>query len=563
MKIIYLVDKKILTTKMSRVRFHGINALSKLADVTYWGINWPNYDNTISVQENLDTLDETFDLAIAYKPLDLVKFKDINIPRCIRYNEMWDIDWTLKEIKESGSQLVICHHLNDCRRYQAMGIENVQFVYIGHGAEKTIFKDYKQEKTIDILFVGYVDVVHYPLRCRFVNMFWDIKDIGNGHWSLLQKSKENSIISDKYSIVFHPHPEYRHDDAFTNKYAIEYAKIINKSKIVISCTSKHKYRLGKYVEIPMCNTAIVGDVPDDGADDYSFVIKVDNSMSNKEIAEKISYYLDNEDKRLEKVKKGNEFAANNTQEHYAKKLLTNITSFLETKNNNVNTDTQKVKHRLLESKLPSGRVLKDKLNMERRNIELHNYINTFLPEMKNLPDSQKQNKYVIDLGPGPGDFLEISRNLGFKIKGYDAKLDSIKGMGMDYVNLCAIYAKEKNIPIDYCNFEETGFRGIEDDSVYIINSRGSFEQIFSKYLLGIPHYKTHISNQEWSHTDEMYYRFKTFFSNCSKKLIKNGVLHIAFNGTKCNSLHNIISKLLPDTLHIQHSKPRILRAIKI
>ena len=562
MKIIYLVDKKILTIKMSRVRFHGIDALSKLAEVTYWGINWPNYDNTISVQENLDTLDETFDLAIAYKPLDLVKFKDINIPRCIRYNEMWDTNWTLKEIKESGSQLVICHHLNDCRRYQAMGIENVQFVYIGHGAEKTIFKDYKQEKTIDILYVGFFLNQHYPLRCRFINMFWDF-DTKTRLNPTFTRKKKNSIISDKYTIALHYPPGYEHADSFTNKYAIEYAKMINKSKIVITCTSKYKYRLGKYVEIPMCNTAIVGDVPDDGTDDYSFVIKVDNSMSDEEIVEKISYYLDNEDKRLEKVKKGHEFAANNTQEHYAKKLLTNITLFLETKNNNVNTDTQKVKHRLLESKLPSGRVLKDKLNMERRNIELHNYINTFLPEMKNLPDSQKQNKYVIDLGPGPGDFLEISRNLGFKIKGYDAKLDSIKGMGMDYVNLCAIYAKEKNIPIDYCNFEETEFRGIEDDSVYIINSRGSFEQIFSKYLLGIPHYKTHLSNQEWSHTDEMYYRFKTFFSNCSKKLIKNGVLLIAFNGTKCNSLHNIISKLLPDTLKLECSKPQILRAIKI
>ena len=47
MKIIYFVDKKIYLTKMSRVRFHGMSALSKIAEVTYWGINWPNYDNNI------------------------------------------------------------------------------------------------------------------------------------------------------------------------------------------------------------------------------------------------------------------------------------------------------------------------------------------------------------------------------------------------------------------------------------------------------------------------------------------------------------------------------------
>tara|TARA_B110000285_G_scaffold92956_1_gene106385 strand:+ start:1197 stop:1871 length:675 start_codon:yes stop_codon:yes gene_type:complete len=221
------------------------------------------------------------------------------------------------------------------------------------------------------------------------------------------------------------------------------------------------------------------------------------------------------------------------------------------------------KNTLLNSKLPSGVVLKDKLNMEKRSIELQNYIDNFIPEIKNLSQEETGNKYVIDLGPGPGDFLEICRKYGFNIKGYDAKLDSIKGMGMDYVNLCAIYVKEKDIPIDYCDFEETGFNCIEDNSVYLINSRGSFEQIFSKYLIGTPHHETHKSNQEWSHTDEMYSKLKTFFLDCSNKLIKNGILLIAFNGTKCNSLHNIINKLLPNTLHIQHSEPRILKVIKI
>jgi len=226
-------------------------------------------------------------------------------------------------------------------------------------------------------------------------------------------------------------------------------------------------------------------------------------------------------------------------------------------------NSEMIKQKLLKSKLPSGVSLENKLNMKKRNIDLYNYINLYLPDLKNLPLEYKQDKYVIDLGPGPGDFLEICRKYGFKIKGYDAKLDSIKGMGMNYVNLCAIYAKEKNIPIDYCNFEETGFKGIEDNSVFIINSRGSFEQIFNKYLLGIPHHETHKSNQEWSHTKEMYERLRDFFMNCSNKLVKNGILLIAFNGTKCNSLPNIINELLPDALIKQHFDSNILRLIKI
>jgi hypothetical protein len=79
----------------------------------------------------------------------------------------------------------------------------------------------------------------------------------------------------------------------------------------------------------MCGTsAICGDLPDDKADDYSFVIEVTNSMTDKEILDKISYYLKNEDKRLEKVKKGIDFANNYTQENYAERLLKEITEYL-------------------------------------------------------------------------------------------------------------------------------------------------------------------------------------------------------------------------------------------
>ena len=80
----------------------------------------------------------------------------------------------------------------------------------------------------------------------------------------------------------------------------------------------------------MCETAaICGDLPNDKADDYSYVIEVTNKMSPNEIINVISYYLDNEDKRLEKVQKGIEFADNYTQEHYAERLLKEIKEFLQ------------------------------------------------------------------------------------------------------------------------------------------------------------------------------------------------------------------------------------------
>ena len=309
MKIIYFVDRKSYLTKMSRVRFHGINALSKLAQVTYWGINWPNYDNSISVQANLNALGETFDIAIAYKPLDLIGFKDINIPKCIRYNEMYDVEWTLKEIKQSGSELVICHHLNDCEQYQKMNIPGIKFVYIGHCAEKTIFKNYNLDKEYDILIAGCVSP-HYPLRNTFLGLL--------------------PYLKQKYKCHQHPHPGYDLTDAHTDRYLREMAIAINKARITLTDTGIPRSRYGKYIEIPMCGvSAICGDLPDDKADDYDFVIEVNTTMTPQEIFDKISFYLDNEDKRLEKVNKGIEFSKNYTQEHYAERLHNELNLFLK------------------------------------------------------------------------------------------------------------------------------------------------------------------------------------------------------------------------------------------
>ena len=64
MKVLYLCNKKYIDTKMSRVRFHAIKELSKIVYVKYWGLGYDNYDNTKTVQENVDTFvvcESTFD----------------------------------------------------------------------------------------------------------------------------------------------------------------------------------------------------------------------------------------------------------------------------------------------------------------------------------------------------------------------------------------------------------------------------------------------------------------------------------------------------------------------
>ena len=309
MYILYLVDKKTYLTKMSRVRFHGMEALKNITNVHFSGNGWNDYDSKKTVQENIDNMNKRFDIVIAYKPLELKQFKNVNIPKCIRYNEMYDVKWTLKEIKNSGAQLVICHHLNDCEKYKKMNIPGVSFVYVGHCAKKSIFKNYQLEKKYDILIAGFISP-HYPLRNRFIK--------------LLPK------LSKKFICHKHPHPGYNRSDSYTDKYLIQMAKAINQSKITLTDTGIPRSRYGKYIEIPMCGTsAICGDLPDDNADDYSFVIHVHNNMTDDEIIEKINNFLNNENERLAKIEKGIAFAENYTQSHYAQRLLEKISFFLK------------------------------------------------------------------------------------------------------------------------------------------------------------------------------------------------------------------------------------------
>ena len=52
-----------------------------------------------------------------------------------------------------------------------MNIPNIKFVYIGHCAEKTIFKNYNIPKEYDILVAGCIST-HYPLRNKFLQCFY-------------------------------------------------------------------------------------------------------------------------------------------------------------------------------------------------------------------------------------------------------------------------------------------------------------------------------------------------------------------------------------------------------
>ncbi len=287
-KVIYVVSRRTYLTKMSRVRFHGMNAFLKMENVelVYTGIGWDNYDMDLNIHENLENIKaqydwSTIDYVVGYKPLEIPGYIDIKYPKVIRYNEMYDVEWTLKEIWESGSDIVICHHLNDFEQYDKMelvkadGITPIKIYYIGHCAEASIYKDwgYRNNKEYDLMLVGCLGK-HYPLRAKFHKLL-----------PIFQKKG--------YKVHIHPHPGYDLEDAYTDRYQIEFAQALSKTKIALTDTGLPRSRFGKYVEIPACATLLAGDIPGDKdyksykADDFrEFITEINLNDDDDEIIKK-------------------------------------------------------------------------------------------------------------------------------------------------------------------------------------------------------------------------------------------------------------------------------------
>jgi len=313
--ILFLCNKEYYIKKMSRVRFHGMEAIGYESNLMWWGPNWEGYDNEKTVHENIQLLEDKIDLIVTYKPLEMKGMKDVNIPVCLRYNEMYDVEWTKKEIDESGATMVICHHENDMQLYVDHYGDKIKFYHIAHCAEASIFRQLNIPKRFDVLLVGALGArtmlgQHYPLRDRMAR--------------LLNKMPK------KYKVGIHQRPGGRQSDAWENKQAIEFANVINSAKICITDSGAPNSRFGKYIEIPMCGTVIAGDIPGEDQDNFrKFVIEINMKMTDDEIINKLVYYLENEEKLRILKEMGLKWSKGYTQEKYATRFIAATDDYLE------------------------------------------------------------------------------------------------------------------------------------------------------------------------------------------------------------------------------------------
>jgi hypothetical protein len=308
-RIVYVCNMKYFIKKISRVQFWAIFELARHPNVAmfFTGKGWKNFVPTKSIDHQVYIFKPNF--IIWYKPMEYM-IKNIEIPKCIQYKKMWDEKRIQKEIDESGSNLIVCHQLNDLKKYVKLYENNInkKFIYLPYQANPEIFYNQYLEKDIDILITGDIKEKNYPLKYR-----------------LSELAKK---FLKTYRVHTLCHPGHNIDDAYTDKIQKEFANHVNRSKLVITCTSSYNYRLGKYVEIPMCGGVIVGDIPYEEKDDFKkFVVEVNMKMSDDEMLDIIKGALEDQELQLKYSLIGEIWAKKYTTKKYVDQFYNQLVSY--------------------------------------------------------------------------------------------------------------------------------------------------------------------------------------------------------------------------------------------
>jgi len=187
-----------------------------------------------------------------------------------------------------------------------------------------------------------------------------------------------------------------------------------------------------------------------------------------------------------------------------------------------------------------------KYNREKRINEKKEYIDKYLPEIK------YGGLRVLDLGPGPGEFLELCRFYGNDIVAIDSDTDA-NPMGKSYGVLSKLMSKRQNIPVIYGgiqkfinSFDVSGFP-FDNNTIDIVNSQGSIEQIFSGYSDKIEN-NVLTTLRENKQTEDIFY---SFFEDIYRMLKISGIVYIYGNGFINQKYYNALVKRISLDFHFK------------
>lgn len=189
------------------------------------------------------------------------------------------------------------------------------------------------------------------------------------------------------------------------------------------------------------------------------------------------------------------------------------------------------------SSLIKDKYLSKKYNRNKRlkqKLQYYNEIVSF-----NKRQLKYVDKFILDIGPGPGEFLEICRAMGFnKVLGVDANFNTNTNesvcMGNEYLSLSKLMVSVNKLNVLYTGLEyfiSNVINKFDNESILLINSQGSFEQAFSKFIIG-DNFRGGRNVIEWDLNLSFIACLTCFIGIVSRVLVKDGMLVIWMNGTK-------------------------------
>lgn len=179
--------------------------------------------------------------------------------------------------------------------------------------------------------------------------------------------------------------------------------------------------------------------------------------------------------------------------------------------------------------------LAKKVNREQRLREHWRYVQQWLPEIKVMDGA------LLDIGPGMGELLEIAEHFGCEAAGLDAECGE-GGMGDGYHRAACLMLDRQFLTIVRSGDSLgtlTAQSVLHPGAYSAINARGSVEQIFSRYMLGVPHHVHQDCKQLRWDMPRAAPKIDAFMDACQRLLRPGGVLMIHANGCATEGPGNI------------------------
>lgn len=318
MNILFLVSRSYYEQKMSRCRFHQLDAVGRHPGVSVqmWGNGFVNYDSDAPLSANIRRMFgiTAFDLVHVYKPGEHKDVARCPLPKSIDYNEAWDQKAVLKEVLQNDLRLLIFHHENDWQNWSGEPrlATGRTLLHIPHAAERSIFAPAAlpwAERTVPIVLTGRLNPHFYPLRSRCA--------------ALIQAGRLPGEVRS--------HPGYHATNAVgTAQQFVDYAKHLGRSRLALTLGITYRYALAKYPEAAMAGCLLIGDVPEELTPTLGrYMVRLEPDMSDDQIVDTVAWWLQNDSAAQERAAESYKLSLKAfTMEHYAERFVQVARDFL-------------------------------------------------------------------------------------------------------------------------------------------------------------------------------------------------------------------------------------------